>query len=120
MGYRRDATYELQTDNIPNDVKIPPLIFHTLIENGVTHSLKPKECGIFRIKYNKGNNLKEFIIQNNGSNLEKLKGQLSIFLEEGLGYKYIRSRLEEKYSNQWGLTYGINGAICETKIKIYS
>ena len=120
MGYRRDATYELQTDNISNNIKIPPLIFHTLIENGVTHSLKPKECGIFRIKYNKDKNFKEFIIQNNGSNLEKLNGQSANILEDGLGYKYIKSRLEEKYSNQWELTYGIYCGLWETKIKIYS
>ena len=120
MGYRRDATYKLQTDDIPDSAKIPPLVIHTLIENGVTHSLKPKEEGLFIIKYNENETFREFIIKNNGSRLEDKISQSELFLEEGLGYKYIKSRLEEIYSGKWELKYGITDGFWETKIKIYS
>ena len=42
MRFRKEVDYTLEVEGIDNDEKIPPGIFHTLLENGITHSL-PKE-----------------------------------------------------------------------------
>ncbi|MCB0294650.1 MAG: histidine kinase, partial [Calditrichaeota bacterium] len=45
MGYRQDVQYALEAQNLPGEEKIPPMIFHTLIENGLTHAYRSGENG---------------------------------------------------------------------------
>ncbi len=118
MGFRREAEYKLYANNIPCELLVPPLIFHTLIENGITHSLEPKEPGNFGIVYKRDKNVDEFTIENNGSLIYKIDEMTLTNLEEGLGYKYIRARLEENYSGNWHLNYCARNGTWQTTIRI--
>jgi len=118
MGYRRDAEYQLNTLNIKNSVMIPPLIFHTLIENGITHSYKPKEKGGFLLEYSENQEKTVFVLKNNGSLIKTNQELVDTEIKEGLGTKYVKTRLEESYPGKWELEYGINNENWEVKITI--
>lgn len=116
MGYRLEAKYELIKENIDYSLKVPPLLFHTLIENGLTHAFNPKEDGKFWLTFNKTNNFYEYRLLNNGSLLKENQNENEI--EEGTGIKYVKTRLEERYPNKWQLTYGMKNDLWEVVIKI--
>jgi LytS/YehU family sensor histidine kinase len=45
MSYRRGADYRLETSGLVEEEEIPPMIFHTLIENGLSHGYETKMQG---------------------------------------------------------------------------
>jgi hypothetical protein len=107
MGYRWDARYTFIKENIDESLTVPPLIFHTLIENGLTHAFNPKENGTFRLSMKKENDCVEYTLQNDGSLLRALEQRPQQEVEEGTGIKYVKTRLEERYPGQWRLQYGL-------------
>ena len=50
MEYRKEVNYSWEEEGIDPDQKIPPAILHTLLENGITHSL-PLEDNSTGLKY---------------------------------------------------------------------
>ncbi|MFH1197111.1 MAG: histidine kinase [bacterium] len=120
MGYRRDASYKLSTMGVNPNNKIPPMIFHTLIENGLTHAYKPKENGVFTLISENGNSFTKYILKNDGSRFKRYADQSTEKIEEGLGIKYVKYRLEENYPGKWEMNYGLNNGFWEVIIKIYS
>lgn len=117
MGYRWDANYRLVTNEIPEKVMIPPLLLHTLVENGLTHAFKPKESGTFWLTYERQNGNVRYCMQNDGSLLKNIQGTSN--LEEGMGLKYVRARLEERYPKRWSLKYGVTESRWEVLIQIH-
>jgi hypothetical protein len=115
MGIRRAATYTLVIGDLPVNETIPPLILHTLIENGLTHAFRPKEKGCFWLTVQRSDGVIEYRLENNGSQVAQ---QSSDSIEEGMGLKYIRTRLEERYPGKWDLRYGVNGGKWEVRITI--
>jgi len=107
MGYRWDARYTFIRENIDESLTIPPLIFHTLIENGLTHAFNPRENGTFRLSMKKENDCVEYTLQNDGSRLRAIQQSPQREVEEGTGIKYVKTRLEERYPGQWRLQYGL-------------
>ena len=118
MGYRWEARYTFIKENIDNSLTVPPLIFHTLIENGLTHAFNPKENGTFRLSVKKENNCVEYTLQNDGSLLEAIGKSPQKEVEEGTGIKYVKTRLEERYPGQWQLGYGLVDSHWEVVITI--
>lgn len=117
MERRWDAKYELILDNICEKENIPPLIFHTLIENGFTHAFKPKESGKFWLNCHKENGFINFRLQNDGSLLRKIDSN-KVDLVERMGYNYVKTRLEERYPNKWEMKYGMIDNKWEVLIQI--
>ena len=117
MSYRWNAQYQLHAGQMDEEAPVPPLILHTLIENGFTHSFKPNEEGQFWISCEKENRLVRYTLKNNGSLLSKLP--LDGQVEEGMGIKYVKSRLEESYPGKWELQYGMRDAMWEVIITLH-
>lgn len=117
MGSRRDVKFELVTNDIPEDVVIPPLILHTLIENGLTHAYLPNENGRFALEYKKMGKETVFTLRNDGSQLDTFVQQRDSEIEEGLGMAYVKARLEESYPSRWKVTYQMNDGFWEVMIK---
>lgn len=120
MGYRFGAVYELNINDNCEKRNLPPMIFHTLIENGITHAFESKENGVFNLKCVCENGMNTFRFTNNGSRLKKFKNENNPQIEEGLGFKYVKSRLEENYPGKWKLNYGMNDGLWEVKIEYKS
>jgi len=117
MGYRFEAEYGLVTENIFEQERVPPLIFHTLIENGLTHALKAKEDGTFWFSCEMDHGMIRYRLLNDGSLLKEFC-QTHAAIEEGMGFKYVKARLEERYPGKWRIAYGMMGEKWQVVIEI--
>jgi LytS/YehU family sensor histidine kinase len=113
MSYRKGADYKLETIDVDEKDTIPPMIFHTLVENGLTHGYEIKTTGIFKLISIKNSESTKYILMNDGDfNLEDTKGST------GFGAKYIKGRLEESYPGKWIFTSNKSDFGWETIIEI--
>ncbi|MGA7839165.1 MAG: histidine kinase [Ignavibacteriaceae bacterium] len=92
---RQHAEFKLETEAILPNTKIPPMIFHTLIENGLTYS--DKEKGRFVIEQEETEKSTIFRITSEPLIKQNYDG-------EGLGISYIKSRLEGAFPGRWVFT----------------
>ena len=120
MGLRMDAEYDLITSDIDEEDRVPPLLFHTLVENGLTHAFDVKECGRFFISYERTKKRRIYRVRNDGSLLKLFVSKTNSEIEEGLGLHYVRARLEESFSSGWFLDYGVKNGEWEVQITIES
>lgn len=96
MSYRKGADYKMETLDIDEQDTIPPMIFHTLVENGLSHGYENKIAGTFTLQRIKNSDCIKYILSNDGDfNSEESKGST------GFGAKYVKGRLEESYPNRW-------------------
>lgn len=97
MSFRKEVCYEWEDKNIDENEEIPPAIIHTIVENGITHSLPPKQgCILFCLSFTKEKNYKEYTLLTVAKNRKTRKDKSS-----GTGFKYIKARLNESYGNNW-------------------
>lgn len=97
MTFRKEVCYEWQEKNIDENEEIPPAIFHTIIENGITHSLPPeKGCITFCLSFTKEKNHKEYSLLTIAQNRNRKKEG-----SNGTGFKYIKARLNESFGDNW-------------------
>ena len=103
MGFRMGATYELITDGLCEEDQVPPMIFHTLIENALTHSFETQEGGTIRLVCKKNDQQTVYHLSNNGSRLKEISRKSEEEIHEGMGLKYIKARLNESFFDKWEL-----------------
>ncbi|SHM36756.1 histidine kinase [Flavobacterium pectinovorum] len=97
MSFRKEVCYDWEEKNIDENEEIPPAIIHTIIENGITHSLPPKKgCICFCLSFTKEKNYKEYTLQTIAKNRKTRKEK-----SNGTGFKYISARLNESYGTNW-------------------
>jgi len=118
MGFRMGSTYELITDGLHEDDQVPPMIFHTLIENTLTHSFKTQESGTIRLSGERSDQQTVYRLSNNGSRLAEISRKSDDVVQEGMGLKYIRARLEESFAGKWALDYTLDNEQWEVTIVI--
>ncbi len=132
MKYRQDKNYQLFEENINYDKTVPPAIFHTIIENGITHEPSDSENAYFIIKEEKlkgGIKYRIISIYSPNSELSDMEGNKSSFLKgekkesvdclDGTGFTYIKARLTESYGNKWNIVSYSYSIGWETVIEIY-
>jgi hypothetical protein len=98
MGLRQDKSYRLDSQGIRDEEHIPPLVLHTLVENGLTHGYAGKTEGNFLLKRETIPGGVRFTLFNDGVPKERRERK-----EEGTGLRYVRSRLEEAFPGRWNL-----------------
>ncbi|MCX6175481.1 MAG: histidine kinase [Ignavibacteriales bacterium] len=99
MSYRKGADYKIATVDIVEEENVPPMIFHTLVENGLTHGYENKIQGTFTLQRKKNSNCVQYILSNDGDFIHDEPKDSS-----GFGIRYIKGRLEESYHDRWELT----------------
>jgi sensor histidine kinase YesM len=115
MSFRKEICYEWQEERIDENETIPPAIFHTIIENGITHSLPPKEgCIVFCLKFAREKQYKEYTLLTFAKNRQTKKDK-----RVGTGFKYIEARLTESYGTKWSFDSHAVEKGWETSIKIF-
>lgn len=97
MSLRHDKSFTLRLEGIEDGESIPPMVFHTLVENGLTHGYAGKETGVFVLGRSEDEDEIRFTLFNDGVAGDKNAGT------GGLGLKYVRARLEEAYGRNWRL-----------------
>lgn len=97
MSFRKEVCYDWEEKDIDENENIPPAVLHTIIENGITHSLPPeKGCIVFRLTFKKEDHYKQYSLQTLAKNRHKKKDR-----SKGTGFRYIKARLNESYGNNW-------------------
>ncbi|WP_421765473.1 histidine kinase [Ekhidna sp.] len=101
MEYRKEIDYSLEEEGIDPEEKIPPAVLHTLLENGITHSLPLEDNSIqFKLIFESTREYKRYTFLTFAARIEQGKNTR----EEGTGLKYIKARLTESYGTKWDLT----------------
>ena len=96
MKYRNELNYELKTFGIDPSEQIPPAIFLTLLENGLTHNHIKNENAIFKLTFTKKDAQKIYRFFAPGEPVETEPDQT-----KGTGLKYVEARLKENYAQNW-------------------
>ena len=114
MKFRKEVNYLFTHEGLDLNAMVPPAIFHTIVENGITHSL-PDEHNEVRL------HLK--CVHQEESVVYELRTFAQIKTienpEEGTGLKYVRSRLQECYADGWRLSSQAMKDGWLTRIQIY-
>jgi LytS/YehU family sensor histidine kinase len=97
MSLRHDKSFTLKLEGIKACEKIPPMVFHTLVENGLTHGYAGKDVGEFILSRDEDGDWIRYTLFNDGAAGNKETES------SGLGLKYVRARLEEAYGRNWRL-----------------
>jgi len=117
MEYRKEINYSWQEEGIDDKQKVPPAILHTLLENGITHSLPLKDNSIkFKLIYEANSHYRCYTFLTFAAVVERTTNNS----EEGTGLKYIKARLTESYHSKWDLTSEPTNHGWKNTIKIYS
>ena len=97
MQFRKEIQYELETFGIDPADLIPPAIFHTILENGITHSLPLADGRIrFRLSFERTGRHKCYTLLTCARNRpEASDGPPST------GFHYIEARLRESFGSGW-------------------
>lgn len=94
MSARKDVTFRLRTENLSESDDIPPGVFLTVIENGITHGYENKKVGVFTVSKDQQGTTTTYTISNDGNS----QGSEEI---SGTGFNYIISRLQESYQDKF-------------------
>lgn len=99
MQFRKEIDYIWEDSGIGENELIPPAVIHTLLENGITHSIANDGGGIrFRLSFSKTEAHKEYVFEVFAEN--RIKTERG----GGNGFRYIEARLKESYGDNWTLT----------------
>ncbi|HAS41516.1 MAG TPA: hypothetical protein DCS93_13630 [Microscillaceae bacterium] len=114
MQYRKNACFEFITERLSGNEQVPPGIFHTLVENAITHGYGVKRQGKFVLCKSIEGAYTIYSFFNDGEvQAEDLLSQAN-----GTGFKYIEARLQESYPDRWHLERQIVNDGWEVKIQI--
>ena len=97
MEYRKNSRFTLQTAGLSGEEMIPPGVFHTLIENGITHGYGTKHQGCFFLKKHSEDGHIVYTFFNDG----EIESSTEESLSKGTGLRYIEARLRETYQDCW-------------------
>ena len=116
MGYRKEINYSWEEEGIDLNQEIPPAILHTLLENGITHSLPLADNGVkFKLIFEANSDFKSYTFLTFATVVKKTPNK-----KEGTGLKYIKARLTESYQEKWEFISEETPHGWKNVIKIYS
>lgn len=97
MQFRKEINYQWEEKDIDYTDTIPPAIIHTLLENGITHSLPQIDGNIrFTLGFNRTQEFKEYTLLTHAQNRLKTGSK-----KKSTGFQYIVARLTESYGSHW-------------------
>ncbi len=99
MSLRLDKKYKMIVKGVKGDEIIPPLVIHTLVENGLTHGYQGKEKGVFKLYCEHLTKSLRITLFNDSVTDTDAK-----INKEGTGIQYVKTRLEEAFSSKWKIT----------------
>lgn len=116
MQYRKEINYCWEEEGIDPEQTIPPGTLHTLLENGITHSLPSEDNNVkFKLVYESNRDYKSYTFLTLAADVRDGDHR-----GEGTGLKYIRARLTESYQSRWDFISKPTDHGWKSIIKIYS
>ena len=114
MALRKSAC-PLEVTGVDEDALVPPALFHTLVENGLTHLLPVDGQIRFFLRGETGAGFVRYTLTVQGRCQADPK---EADVREGTGLRYLKARLEESFSGRWSLHAGPVTAGWETVIEL--
>ena len=111
MSCRKAAQFDLQTDGTLVHGQIPPAIFHTLLENAISHNSYDDERVAFRLKEERAAGRRRYTFSAPLRQRER-SGR------NGVGMRYVTTRLEESYPGRWTLDTFADADAWHTAIEV--
>jgi hypothetical protein len=103
MSLRKNQPFDLRAPNVQLDAQIPPAIFHTLVENALTHN-DYTDGAVFVL---------EEAMETSGRRTYRLHTPLSrdpaADVQPGKGHRYVQARLREVFGENWRFSSGRAG-----------
>jgi len=115
MSRRSGRTFRLETRGIDPRDSIPPAVFHTLIENAITHNHYEDSETTFDLAVEK---IGDRIVYRLTTPLSGAGVDETTEIPEGTGLRYIRARLTEAYRQDWSLAYRRSNGVWITEIGV--
>lgn len=112
MAKRLDATFAFETSTVDRDALIPPGLFHTLLENALTHNAYAGQNIGFELDYKNQNGTMCYTL------ITPICAQQSNALGTGTGTRYVQARLEEFCGNAFRFSSEPIGSQWITTIEI--
>ncbi len=99
MQYRKTSQCVLEINLELEEVLIPPAVFHTLLENGISHH--PPEAGnlTFLLTQVLDKDTEVYVFESRYAKSMETIPEVS--QREGTGHRYIKARLEESFPQRW-------------------
>jgi hypothetical protein len=112
MSFRKAAQFDLTTTDVDLATRVPPGIFHTLMENALTHNRYSTRT-VFAL---------EESTSSNGRKLFRLRTPMSerpaTKPTSGTGHGYVRARLTEAFGKEWSFRSAADGDYWLDEIEI--
>ncbi|OJJ21679.1 hypothetical protein BKI52_14325 [marine bacterium AO1-C] len=102
MQYRKAGQYVLEVNLEADNALIPPAVFHTLLENGISHHLPEAGNVTFLLTQTVDKAKEVYMFESRYTKSIGTKREASD--KEGTGHRYIKARLEESFSQGWSFT----------------
>lgn len=111
LSRRRDRDYELRAEGTDARDLVPPAVFHTLVENAITHDESKRERVVLTLSATPEGERVRYVFTapyagSGGAGAE------------GTGLRYIRARLQESLGNDWSLAAGPAEGMWRTELTI--
>ncbi|GLU51229.1 histidine kinase [Dyadobacter frigoris] len=115
MQFRKEINYQWEEFGIDEAEFIPPALIHTILENGITHSIPIADCGIrFSLRFVKTNIYRQYTFETIAENrIPSRHGK------GGTGFRYIQARLSESYGDNWEFSSEASPTGWLSTIKLY-
>jgi hypothetical protein len=94
MGFCSNQTYELRDDGLDHQGLVPPAIFHTLLENALTHN-RYSAGAMFTLSERKENTERIYTLR------APIAGETRVASRGGTGHAYVRARLRAAFGERW-------------------
>ncbi len=111
MGLRLNRRFTLTVSGVGGEEAVPPLVFHTMVENAFTHG-DSSAFSRFDITKTVDGEITRYVFSVD----DPAAGKGPV--REGTGMKYIRARLEESYPGRWELDCGGGDATWRVTVAI--
>lgn len=102
MSIRRGLKCSLATTGIDESATVPPALFHTLVEGGLTHQRARNGELRFTLEGARSEGLVRYTLIAHGES-PPLREPAP---DTGTGLRYVKARLEESFAGRWSLTVG--------------
>lgn len=99
MSHRTDITFALDVEGVHYEESVPPALFHTLVENGITHNAYDTDAVRFHLRAEDTPDGRRYTLITPTGGVPPANGYA-----EGTGLRYVKARLEESFGTRWRLT----------------
>jgi hypothetical protein len=93
MGFCSNRSYELRDDGVNHQGRVPPALFHTLLENALTHN-RYTEGATFTLSERTEKTERIYTLRS------PLAGEVRA-ASSGTGHAYVRARLRAAFGERW-------------------